>query len=132
MTTSTPPHNLGEIINAEKLLMEFPNATTADLLDIIEGPDFPTGGIVTNKDELLSIYETGRGKIRIRGKAEIVRGKRKSDRDKIVITLLAIIGAGSDWNGLPNSDKGKEKGKGTESGKACKAGTGVPALHCRN
>lgn len=42
--------------------MEFPNATTADLLDIIEGPDFPTGGIVTNKDELLSIYETGRGK----------------------------------------------------------------------
>ena len=77
MTTSTPPHNLGEIINAEKLLMEFPNATTADLLDIIEGPDFPTGGIVTNKDELLSIYETGRGKIRIRGKAEIVRGKRK-------------------------------------------------------
>ena len=95
MTTSTPPHNLGEIINAEKLLMEFPNATTADLLDIIEGPDFPTGGIVTNKDELLSIYETGRGKIRIRGKAEIVRGKRKSDRDKIVITEIpyTMVGA---------------------------------------
>ena len=48
------------------------------------------------------------------------------------ILLLAIIGARSDWNGLPNSDKGKEKRKGTESGKACKAGTGVPALHCRN
>lgn len=75
--------------------MEFPNATTADLLDIIEGPDFPTGGIVTNKDELLSIYETGRGKIRIRGKAEIVRGKRKSDRDKIVITEIpyTMVGA---------------------------------------
>lgn len=75
--------------------MEFPNATTADLLDIIEGPDFPTGGIVTNKDELLSIYETGRGKMRIRGKAEIVRGKRKSDRDKIVITEIpyTMVGA---------------------------------------
>ena len=49
----------------KKLLMEFPNATTADLLDIIEGPDFPTGGIVDNQGtELLSIYETGRGKIR--------------------------------------------------------------------
>lgn len=95
MTTSTPPHNLAEIINAEKLLMDFPNATTRDLMDIVEGPDFPTGGIVTNKDDLLSIYETGKGKIRIRGKAEIVYAKRKSDKDKIVITEIpyTMIGA---------------------------------------
>lgn len=95
MTTSTPPHNLAEIINAEKLLMDFPNASTKDLMDIIEGPDFPTGGVITNKDELLSIYETGRGKIRIRGKAEIVPGKKKTDRDKIVITEIpyTMIGA---------------------------------------
>lgn len=95
MTTSTPPHNLAEIINAEKLLMDFPDATTRDLLDIVQGPDFPTGGIVTNKDDLLALYETGKGRIKIRGKAEIVPGKRKSDRDKIVISEIpyTMIGA---------------------------------------
>ena len=83
MTTSTPPHNLGEIINAEKLLMEFPNATTADLLDIIEGPDFPTGGIVTNKDELLSIYETGRGKIEYAARQRLCAEKERATVTKL-------------------------------------------------
>ena len=76
--------------------MEFPNATTADLLDIIEGPDFPTGGIVTNKDELLSIYETGRGKMKeYAARQRLCAEKEKSDRDKIVITEIpyTMVGA---------------------------------------
>ncbi len=67
MATSTPPHNLGEVIDAMKAYMLDENITTRELMRYIKGPDFPTGGIVTNKDELLEIYETGTGKIKIRG-----------------------------------------------------------------
>ena len=95
MTTNTPPHNLAEILQAEKLLMDFPLATTRDLMDIVQGPDFPTGGIVTNKDELLEIYETGRGKIKIRGKTEIVIGKKKNEKDKIIISEIPYTMVGS-------------------------------------
>ena len=95
MTTSTPPHNLAEILQAEKLLMDFPLATTKDLMDIVQGPDFPTGGIVTNKDELLEIYETGRGKIKLRGKTEIVIGKKKNEKDKIIISEIPYTMVGS-------------------------------------
>ncbi|MBQ8638191.1 MAG: DNA topoisomerase 4 subunit A [Lachnospiraceae bacterium] len=95
MTTSTPPHNLVEIIDAMELLMDKPEVTTAELLEVVQGPDFPTGGVVTNKDDLLEIYETGRGKIKIRGKAEVVPGKRKTDKDCIVISEIpyTMIGA---------------------------------------
>ena len=70
MATSIPPHNLGEVVDAVRAYLENNEITVAELMQYIQGPDFPTGGIVVNKDELLKIYETGTGKIRIRGKVE--------------------------------------------------------------
>ena len=67
MATSIPPHNLGEVVDAMKAYMQNENITTRELLHYVKGPDFPTGGIVCNKDELLDIYETGVGKIKLRG-----------------------------------------------------------------
>jgi DNA gyrase subunit A len=95
MTTSIPTHNLSEVVDGMKYLMDYPDATCAELMQFIKGPDFPTGGIVTNKDELLSIYETGKGKIKLRGKAEIVRGSKRGEKDSIVITQIpyTMIGA---------------------------------------
>lgn len=75
MATSIPPHNLGEVTDAVKAYMLDETITTKGLMKYIKGPDFPTGGIVTNKDDLLEIYETGAGKIKIRGKVEIEKGK---------------------------------------------------------
>ena len=75
MATSIPPHNLAEVIDATKAYMKNEAITTKELMCYIQGPDFPTGGIVTNKDDLLSIYETGTGKIKIRGKVDVEKGK---------------------------------------------------------
>ena len=86
MATSTPPHNLGEVIDAMKAYMLDENITTRELMRYIKGPDFPTGGIVTNKDELLEIYETGTGKIKIRGKVEYE--KSKGGKTNVVITEI--------------------------------------------
>ncbi|MCM1025940.1 MAG: DNA topoisomerase 4 subunit A [Roseburia sp.] len=86
MTTSTPPHNLGEVIDAMKAYMLDENITTAELMRYLKGPDFPTGGIVVNKDELLEIYETGAGKIKIRGKVEYE--KLKGGKTNVVITEI--------------------------------------------
>ena len=93
MTTSMPPHNLGEVIEGIKAYMHKPDISVAELMEYIPGPDFPTGGIVTNKDELLSIYETGNGKIKIRGNIEIEQGK--AGKMKIVVTEIpyTMIGA---------------------------------------
>ena len=93
MTTSMPPHNLSEVIEGIKAYMHKPDITVAELMEYIPGPDFPTGGIVTNKDELLSIYETGNGKIKIRGNIEIEQGK--SGKMRIVVTEIpyTMIGA---------------------------------------
>ena len=95
MTTSTPPHNLAEIIDAMELLMDRPEVTTEELLEVVKGPDFPTGGIVTNQDDLLEIYKTGRGRIKLRGRAVIVPAAKKSERDCIVISEIpyTMIGA---------------------------------------
>lgn len=95
MTTSVPTHNLAEVIDAMKLYMHNSEVTTEELMQVLPGPDFPTGGIVTNPSELLSMYETGKGRVRIRGKAEIEYAKRKSDKDRIVITEIpyTMIGA---------------------------------------
>ncbi len=95
MTTSVPTHNLAEVVDGMMVLMDQPDLTVAQLMRHIKGPDFPTGGIVTNQSDLLSIYETGRGKIKLRGKAVIEYGKRKTDRDRIVITEIpyTMIGA---------------------------------------
>jgi len=93
MATSIPPHNLGEIIDATKAYMKDENITTRALMKYVKGPDFPTGGIVTNKDELLSIYETGTGKIKIRGKVDIEKGK--NGKTNVVISEIPypMIGA---------------------------------------
>lgn len=95
MTTSTPPHNLSEIIDAMELLMDKPDVTTAELMEVVLGPDFPTGGIVTNRKDLLEIYETGRGRIKVRGRAEIIPAQKKSERDCIVISEIpyTMVGA---------------------------------------
>ena len=75
MATSIPPHNVGEVIDGLKAYMQDPTLTTRDLMKYIKGPDFPTGGIVCNQDELLNIYETGSGKIKLRGKVDVEKGK---------------------------------------------------------
>ena len=94
MATSIPTHNLGEIVDAVKAYMKNNDISTKQLMKYIKGPDFPTGGIVVNKDELLDIYETGTGKIKLRGKVDVeeVKGGRK----KIVISEIpyTMIGAG--------------------------------------
>ena len=86
MATSTPPHNLGEVIDAMKAYMQNENITTKELMRYLKGPDFPTGGIVTNKDDLQGIYETGVGKVRIRGKVEFE--KLKGGKTNVVITEI--------------------------------------------
>ena len=93
MTTSTPPHNLAEVIDATKAYMLDESISTRELMRYVKGPDFPTGGIVINKDELLNIYETGAGKIKIRGKVEVE--KAKGGKTNLVITEIpyTMIGA---------------------------------------
>ena len=86
MTTSTPPHNLGEVIDATKAYIMDPDISTSGLMRYVKGPDFPTGGIVINKDDLRSIYETGVGKIKIRGKVE--EEKVKGGKTNLVITEI--------------------------------------------
>ena len=75
MTTSIPPHNFGEVIDGVIAYMKDPDINTEQMMQYIPGPDFPTGGIVANKDELLAVYSTGMGKIKIRGKVEVEKGK---------------------------------------------------------
>ena len=93
MATSIPPHNLGEVIDGLKAYMQDPTLTTRDLMKYVKGPDFPTGGIVCNKDELLHIYETGTGKIKLRGKVDVEKGK--NGHVNIVISEIpyTMIGA---------------------------------------
>ena len=93
MATSIPPHNLGEVIDAVKAYMLNNEITTKELMRYLKGPDFPTGGIVINKDELEDIYETGTGKIKLRGKVELQKGK--AGKTNVVITEIpyTMIGA---------------------------------------
>ena len=86
MATNVPPHNFGEVMEAAKAYMKNPKITTEELLEIMPGPDFPTGGIVINKDELKEIYETGMGKIKIRGKVEVE--SLKGGKERLVITEI--------------------------------------------
>ncbi|MCI7262405.1 MAG: DNA topoisomerase 4 subunit A [Clostridiaceae bacterium] len=96
MSTSIPPHNLGEVIDTVIAYIDQPELSTGELLDILKGPDFPTGGIIANKSELPAIYETGAGRIKLRARMEVELGKRRTDRDKLVITEIpyTMIGAG--------------------------------------
>ena len=93
MATSIPPHNFGEVIGGVIAYMKNPDITTAEMMQYIPGPDFPTGGIIANKDDLPAIYESGIGKIKIRGKIEIEKGKGGKDRMVITEIPYTMIGA---------------------------------------
>ena len=105
MATSIPPHNLGEVIDAAKAYLKNP--------ELMPGPDFPTGGIIVNKDELPAIYESGTGKIKIRGRVQVE--KLKGGKEQLVITEIPypMIGANiakflNDVAGLVESKKAPE------------------------
>ena len=113
MATSIPPHNLGEVIDAAKAYLKNPEISTEKLLELMPGPDFPTGGIIVNKDELPAIYESGTGKIKIRGRVQVE--KLKGGREQLVITEIPypMIGANiakflNDIAGLVESKKAPE------------------------
>lgn len=93
MATSIPPHNFGEVIDGVIAYMKNPDITTAEMMQYIPGPDFPTGGIIANKDDLPAIYESGVGKIKVRGKIEIEKGKGGKDRMVITEIPYTMIGA---------------------------------------
>ena len=94
MATSAPTHNLKEVAEAEKAYINDPDITTEGLMHYLKGPDFPTGGIITNASDLPLIYETGQGKIKVRGRVQEEKGK--NGHKLLVITEIpyTMIGAG--------------------------------------
>ncbi len=86
MATNIPPHNLGELIDAIHLLIDKPNVTIDDLINVVKGPDFPTGGVIYDINEIKAAYATGRGGIVMRGEAEIVEDK--AGQYRIVISSI--------------------------------------------
>ena len=84
MATNIPPHNLGETIDAVKLMMDNPEVTTRELMEVLPGPDFPTGALVMGKSGIHKAYETGKGSIVLRSRTEIE--ETKSGRERIVVT----------------------------------------------
>eukprot|EP00873_Tetraselmis_striata_P038745 jgi/Tetstr1/459009/TSEL_004477.t1 len=86
MATNIPPHNLGEVIDASIALMDNPAMTTAELMEIVPGPDFPTGGIILGRSGIRSAYETARGSVVMRGKAEVEEIRK--DRFAIIVTEI--------------------------------------------
>ena len=96
MTTSTPCHNLSELCDLCSAYIDNNDMSLDEMLEIMPGPDFPTGGIISNKSELRGIYETGAGKIKIRGKLEYVPAVKRSEHDKLIVTEIpyTMIGQG--------------------------------------
>lgn len=96
MTTSTPSHNLGEIIDLILAYLRNPAMETADMMQYLKGPDFPTGGIIANKSELVDIYRSGTGRLKLRGRLQFEKKEGRSDRDKLVVTEIpyTMIGQG--------------------------------------
>ncbi len=86
MSTSIPPHNLGELVDAINLLIEDPETSVDDLLNCVKGPDFPTGGIIYSQEDIKTVYATGKGGIVIRGEADIV--ENKAGQFQIIITSI--------------------------------------------
>lgn len=86
MATKIPPHNLNEVVDASLHLLDNPDATTEDLFEYIQGPDFPTGGVVYNREQMISAYSKGKGSIVMRGSAEIKEGGK--GRSKIIINEI--------------------------------------------
>ncbi len=89
MATNIPPHNMREVIDGMDFLIDHPDASVAELMDYIKGPDFPTGGIIMGYSGIRAAYATGRGKITLRGRAEIVEGK--NGRSQIIITEIPYM-----------------------------------------
>ena len=100
MRTEIPTHNLGEVIDAILAYMKNNKITTKELMKYMPGPDYPTGGIITNKNELLSLYETGTGKITIRAKVKVEEGQY--GKQKIVITEIPYTFSGNKMKLLEN------------------------------
>lgn len=96
MSTSIPPHNLSEVCDCCISFIKNNMLSTNELMYYLKGPDFPTGAIISNKSELLSIYETGSGRLKLRAKIEVELGRKKSDKDKLIISEIpyTMIGAG--------------------------------------
>ena len=96
MATSTPSHNLGEIVDLVLAYLRNPAMETAEMMKYLPGPDFPTGGIIANKSELLDIYRSGQGRLRLRGKLVFEKKQGRSDHDKLVVTEIpyTMIGQG--------------------------------------
>ena len=96
MSTSIPTHNLTEVCDTCIAYIKKRDIDTKKLLDILHGPDFPTGGVIANKKDLLEIYNTGNGKLKLRGKIEVELGRRKSDKDKLIVSEIpyTMIGSG--------------------------------------
>ncbi len=92
MTTSTPSHNLKEVLEAETYLIDNPEASISDLMEYVKGPDFPTGGVIANKDELLDIYSSGTGKLRIQGK---IHHEKDRNNNRLVITEIPYTMVGN-------------------------------------
>src|SRR5450756_512357 len=80
MATSIPPHNLGEVIDATKHILEHPDATPDDLMEFVKGPDFPTGALILGRQGILDAFRTGRGSIKMRAVAEIEEGRDGATR----------------------------------------------------
>ncbi|MGO2267675.1 MAG: DNA gyrase subunit A [Vagococcus salmoninarum] len=89
MATNIPPHNLGEVIDATTLLMDNPDATTMELMEVLPGPDFPTGGLVMGKSGIRKAYESGRGSIMVRSKVDIE--EMKNGKERIIVTELPYM-----------------------------------------
>lgn len=89
MATNIPPHNLNEVIAAIDLLMDNPDVTTSELMEVLPGPDFPTGGIVMGKSGIRRAYETGKGSITVRGRVEI--DEMSNGKERILITELPYM-----------------------------------------
>ncbi len=92
MATNIPTHNLSEVIDAiiyyfDNTILKNGTAELSDILNILPGPDFPTGGIVINKSDLYEIYNTGMGKIKLRGKIQFEQGKGR-EKDRLIITEI--------------------------------------------
>ena len=96
MTTSSPSHNLGEICDLIMQYVKNPNMKLNQMLKYLQGPDFPTGGIICNMSEMKEMYQTGVGKLRLRGKIVFEKGKNAKDKDKLVVTEIpyTMIGDG--------------------------------------
>ena len=98
MSTSIAPHNLSEVCDACIAYVKNRDISLKKLMDIIPGPDFPTGGIIANKKDLYDIYESGSGKLKIRGRIEMELGRKKADKDKLIITEIPYTMVGSGIN----------------------------------